>query len=393
MAVDEGELMMKKFSTIGLSLAALTIVISLPAHSAELCRLQFGVIGNNACGHSSATVLLSREMKGKQKQNEDICTKSMGFLSDDASYDKWTTVGDDQGKIHWQDRNFIDNYPHGSDALDDNGNFRSLAGKTLVLCFRTCKNNPCDWKYHGEITVPKSPEGDCGGGMEWVNGACQDANATGDHEPGDFLGVLTIGTSAIVAGNEHNSDGEVPGASAVNAGGGLLAEDGSGPGGAASNAGSGLSGLLNNGLSSLGNMLGLKSPSSGSGGSLGGSGSSGPDSQVPGMVAYGLSGLAENSNSEKSAQGAGGSGSGSKFGGSAIGGSGDVGLANSDNSNQQMQYGSENGRKLASLSGAENPNADDGLDYFTRIGLGDDIFKVVEKKYRDKQTGWIVLKK
>ena len=34
--------------------------------------------------------------------------------------------------------------------------------------------------------------------------------------------------------------------------------------------------------------------------------------------------------------------------------------------------------------GSEDPN-----DYFTRLGMGENIFKIVERRYRNKAVSWV----
>jgi len=36
-----------------------------------------------------------------------------------------------------------------------------------------------------------------------------------------------------------------------------------------------------------------------------------------------------------------------------------------------------------SPQGSEDPS-----DYFTRLGIGDNLFKIVERRYRNKAVGW-----
>jgi hypothetical protein len=386
-----GYVMMKKIlSHIGLFFF-LVGSFSSSLQAGELCRIIYGYSGNADSICKKDSILISREMRGNQSSNEAICQNNIAFMQDASSFERWKTVEDEGGGVRWDNRYFLDNV---SKDLDDNGNFTFLAGKSITLCFKGCDNFSCPWRNIGSRNIPSSPQASCGAGMELVNGNCQDGNVIGETDPSDLLSAVTIGYAAVTAGQEHDSGNSDVSTLGVGAGGGLLAEESaSGSTGIARVLGNGLGGILSSGLSNLGSMFGLSSPSGA--GSLGSSGVSAPDSQIPDVVSYGLAGSTGGVNSAggQYAQGAGGAqGSGSKFSGSAMGAGEGVGLANAENSNLQTQFGSD--RKIASLgSGGLNQkgSTDEGSDYFTRIGLGDDIFKVVEKKYREKQTGWIVL--
>jgi len=138
------------------------------------------------------------------------------------------------------------------------------------------------------------------------------------------------------------------------------------PGGSGGRATSGGGG----GGSGLGNNLAVI-PSSDANATTG-SGGVGTDASLSAASSFGGSG-----------SGAGKSGSNDGSGGSD-GNSGLDATALAGLSHLAEDGADANGRNIAAL-GTQDPD-----DYFTRMGISDNIFKIVEKRYRTKTTRWVV---
>ncbi|MEN9724186.1 MAG: hypothetical protein RJB38_2172 [Pseudomonadota bacterium] len=191
--------------------------------------------------------------------------------------------------------------------------------------------------------------------------------------------TLADGRGAVVGAISLSSGGSASAAvadSSTDASGGQPA-----PGAGGDSRGGGLAGgLLRGGVGSGGSG----SSSSGAGGfgriaSAMGSGanpSGGPTLTGSDSPAVAMSGAAA---AARGGRGGGGSGDfGAAFGG-LLGGGGDSGGAAGSGS---QNFGGENGG--VSPLGSSDPG-----DYFTRLGMTENLFKIVERRYRNKATHWV----
>lgn len=236
---------------------------------------------------------------------------------------------------------------------------------------------------------------------------CLLTNPSGDDDSAaNFAQIVTSGYQQFAEQNSYDSGVDEKAMTAADrsamAAGGSLADQGLMAKTIDSTKSAAGAGDLGGAMSSLfGGMIGSSS-GSGSNSESGKSGSNGSSSlgvgdalgdkkviaAVDGATYQG--GKTYTGNTGRDGSGAGGAG----LGGRAFGGSGMEGgsAVTANGQTPGMEFG---GRKPASAGGADDANAmlgEDPDDYFARINLGDNLFKIVEKRYRTKQTGWVLSK-
>jgi len=240
---------------------------------------------------------------------------------------------------------------------------------------------------------PTGPCGDdarkeeCAGAAEAPLGAIQAAAAI-------QRGVVSPAQTSQTELADGNSKGGVTGAGNVLSGSGsslAAIEGGSLPSGKSLKNGPEMRGQKPN----LGASVGSAGIGSGNGGSSSGSSSGGANGG--GMSSNGIStassaGTNQDGNASQSATNSAavagtaytaGGGAGAGGGGGSHGGLG----FGSDASEMAAAGGSTNNRfgekGEVNPQGSEDPN-----DYFTRLGLEDDLFKIVERRYRNQAVAW-----
>jgi len=297
--------------------------------------------------------------------------------------------------------------------IDQSGNVLAMFGKPLKKCFNKKNHKSNKWSTlssNVQFTLP--PQScNCGAGMiADANGACKMNNVVvmgdgqnsvttmnsgftvmtnqGNHE----TGVNTFGNDAnkdlMTAGGSLADQGLIAktlDTSAVAAGAGETSkfDPSKLAGGLVTDAGSGSAAKTNSGANGGGLI------------SLGGDGVTSPKDVSLASITGSDGAYQFRGGSAGSDGGSGSEGGGRAFTGSEIGG----GAALSGNGQTPgMEFGGDRGPASADGSGANGLGGvgangrlgEDPNDYFTRIGLGDNLFKIVEKRYRSQQTGWVL---